>query len=96
MLCYAACPQYGMNLKFIDSGHMAILDRYNADLRDGGREERMGSVNEVDGVWGCTAISYCSVVCPKQVDPVHTINMYKITSEMGYFLRFITPHGTRK
>ena len=96
VLCYAACPQYGLNSKFIGSGHMALLHRYNADSRDGGREERMEPVNEEDGVWGCTAISYCSVVCPKQVDPAHAINMYKIKSTMDYFLRFIAPRGARK
>ena len=96
MLCYAACPQYGMNPKFIGSGLMAILDRYNADSRDGGRNGRMGPVNEEDGVWGCTAIGYCSVVCPKQVDPAHAINMYKIESTMDYFTRFITPGGADK
>ena len=93
MLCYAACPQYGMNSKFIGSGHMAIVDRYNADSRDGGREQRMEFVNEKDGVWGCTAIGYCSVVCPKQVDPALAINMYKIKSTLDYFLRFVAPRG---
>ena len=96
MLCYAACPQYGMNPKFIGSGHMAILDRYNADSRDGGREQRMGKVNEEDGVWGCTAIGYCSVVCPKQVDPAHAINMYKIRSTIDYSTRFTNPEGADK
>jgi fumarate reductase iron-sulfur subunit len=96
MLCYAACPQYGMNPEFIGSGHMALLHRYNADSRDGGREERMEKVNEDDGVWGCTAIGYCSVVCPKQVDPANAINMYKIESTMDYFLGFMAPRGANK
>ncbi len=96
MLCYAACPQYGMNPKFIGSGHMALIHRYNADSRDGGRDQRMEPVNEDDGVWGCTAIGYCSVVCPKQVDPANAINMYKIESTQDYFLGFLAPRGTRK
>ncbi len=96
MLCYAGCPQYGMNAKFIGSGHMAILHRYNADSRDGARDERMEPVNEADGVWGCTAIGYCSEVCPKQVDPALAINMYKAKSSADYFLGFITPRGRRK
>ena len=96
LLCYAACPQYGMNPKFIGSGHMALIHRYNADSRDGGRDQRMEPVNEDDGVWGCTAIGYCSVVCPKQVDPANAINMYKIESTKDYFLRFMAPRGTRK
>ncbi|MGB4228728.1 MAG: succinate dehydrogenase/fumarate reductase iron-sulfur subunit [Candidatus Dechloromonas phosphoritropha] len=89
MLCYAACPQYGMNEKFIGSGHMAILHRYNDDSRDGGREQRMESVNEADGVWGCTAIGYCSVVCPKQVDPAKAINMSLLQNSLT---RSAAPH----
>lgn len=96
MLCYAACPQYGMNPKFIGSGHMSLLHRYNADSRDGGQEARMESVNEADGVWGCTAIGYCSVVCPKQVDPANAINMYKIKSTADYSLGFVAPRGAGK
>lgn len=96
MLCYAACPQYGMNSKFIGSGIMAILHRYNADSRDSGREERMEMVNDKDGVWGCTAIGYCSVVCPKQVDPAHAINMYKIKSTTDYLRRFFMPRRPRE
>jgi fumarate reductase iron-sulfur subunit len=96
MLCYAACPQYGMNPKFIGSGHMALLHRYNADSRDGGREQRMGAVNEEDGVWGCTAIGYCSVVCPKHVDPANAINMYKIKSAISYSTRFAGRKGADK
>ena len=96
MLCYAACPQYGMNPKFIGSGHMALLHRYNSDSRDGGSDERMAVVNDEDGVWGCTAILYCSVVCPKQVDPAKAINMYKITSSLDYFLNWFAPRGTRR
>lgn len=96
MLCYAACPQYGMNSKFIGSGHMALVHRYNADSRDGGRDARMESVNGEDGVWGCTAIGYCSEVCPKQVDPANAINMYKIESSADYFLGFVAPRGPRK
>ena len=96
MLCYAACPQYGMNPRFIGSGHMALLHRYNADSRDIGREQRMATVNEADGVWGCTAIGYCSVVCPRQVDPAHAINRYKIESTADYFLNLLAPRGTRE
>ena len=90
MLCYAACPQYGLNNKFIGSGHMSILHRYNADSRDIGQHKRIESINNIDGVWGCTAIGYCSVVCPKKVDPAHAINMYKVLSTLEYFRNLIT------
>src|SRR5207253_481622 len=31
MLCYAACPQYGLDAKFLGPGLLALVHRYNAD-----------------------------------------------------------------
>jgi fumarate reductase iron-sulfur subunit len=95
-LCYAACPQYGLDPKFIGPGILALLHRYNADSRDGAREERMELVNAEEGVWGCTAVGYCSEVCPKQVDPANAVNQNKVNSAKDYFLRFVTPRGAGK
>ena len=96
MLCYAACPQYGLDSKFIGPGIMALLHRYNADSRDGAREERMQLVHPEEGVWSCTAVAYCSEVCPKHVDPANAVNQNKMASAMDYFLRFVMPRGASK
>ena len=93
MLCYAACPQYGLDPKFIGPGVLALLHRYNADSRDGARDERMQIVNAEEGVWSCTAVGYCSEVCPKHVDPANAVNQNKVNSAKDFFLRFVTPKG---
>jgi len=93
MLCYAACPQYGLDPSFTGPGVLALLHRYNADSRDGGREERMQIVNAEEGVWSCTAVGYCSEVCPKHVDPANAVNQNKVNSAKDYFLRFLSPKG---
>lgn len=93
LLCYAACPQYGLNQAFTGPAALALLHRYNADSRDGGTAERMPVVNAEDGVWGCTLVSYCSAVCPKGVDPARAINQNKINSTKDYFLHFFMPKG---
>ncbi len=93
LLCYAACPQYGLNQSFTGPAALALLQRYNADSRDAGRKQRMEVVNAENGVWGCTLVGYCSEVCPKQVDPAHAINQNKVTSTLDYFLRFVLPRG---
>ena len=95
MLCYAACPQYGLDSKFTGPGVLALLHRYNADSRDGGRDERMQLVNAEEGVWSCTAVGYCSEVCPKAVDPANAVNQNKVNSAKDYFLRFLRPRGAR-
>jgi fumarate reductase iron-sulfur subunit len=89
LLCYAACPQYGLNDRFTGPAVLALLHRYNADSRDGGKAERMPLVNAEDGVWGCTLVGYCSEVCPKAVDPARAVNQNKIESAKDYFLRFL-------
>ena len=42
LLCYAACPQYGLKPEFTGPAALALLHRYNADSRDRGWEERAG------------------------------------------------------
>ena len=95
MLCYAACPQYGLDSSFIGPGAMALLHRYNADSRDGAKARRMELVNADEGVWGCTAVGYCSEVCPKAVDPANAVNQNKTASAIDYFLRFVAPRGSK-
>ncbi len=95
MLCYAACPQFGLDSDFTGPGVLALLHRYNADSRDGGQAERMEYLNAEEGVWTCTAVGYCSVVCPKKVDPANAINQNKVNSAKDYFLRFLSPKGAK-
>jgi len=95
MLCYAACPQFGLNNQFTGPAALALLHRYNADSRDGGRAERMAILNAEEGVWSCTAVGYCSEVCPKLVDPANAVNQNKINSAKDYFLRFLAPRGRK-
>ena len=89
MLCYAACPQYGLDNKWLGPAAMALLHRYNCDSRDGAKDERMQIVHREDGVWGCTAVGYCSEVCPKAVDPANAVNQNKTASAVDFFTRFL-------
>jgi fumarate reductase iron-sulfur subunit len=96
LLCYAACPQYGLDSSFLGPGALALLHRYNADSRDGARARRMELVNAEEGVWSCTAVGYCSEVCPKGVDPANAVNQNKVASAKDYFLRFVAPKGAAR
>jgi fumarate reductase iron-sulfur subunit len=96
LLCYSACPQYGLDESFTGPALLALLHRYNADSRDQGKRERMELVNAEEGVWGCTLVGYCSEVCPKQVDPAFAINQNKVESTKDWFLRFLSPRGATK
>ena len=96
MLCYAACPQVGLTPDFIGPGVLALAHRYNADSRDGGVDERMEIMSTEQGVWNCSAVGYCSEVCPKHVDPANAVNQNKVNSAKDYFIRFLSPKGASK
>ncbi|MGL5947561.1 MAG: succinate dehydrogenase/fumarate reductase iron-sulfur subunit [Aeromonas sp.] len=90
-LCYAACPQYGINNKFIGPAALALAYRYNADNRDGAAAERMKILSQDEGVWGCTFVGYCSDVCPKGVDPAAAIQLGKVESAKDYVIGMFKP-----
>jgi len=94
LLCYAACPQYGLNSDFLGPGAIALLHRYNQDSRDGASQLRMQLIGAEEGVFNCTAVGYCSEVCPKQVDPANAVNLNKTQGAKDYFLRFVKPKGS--
>ncbi|CAM2855043.1 succinate dehydrogenase/fumarate reductase iron-sulfur subunit [Moritella viscosa] len=90
-LCYAACPQYALDTQFTGPAALALLARYNRDSRDAGTAERMKIVNQEEGVWGCTFVGYCSVVCPKGVDPAGAIQLLKVESSKDYLIGMFKP-----
>jgi fumarate reductase iron-sulfur subunit len=93
-LCYSACPQYGLDEKFIGPAALALAHRYNMDSRDVGRSAREHVVASHDGIWACSFVGACSQVCPKDVDPAGAIQQTKFTSAVDYLTSFL-PGGKR-
>src|SRR4249920_819220 len=56
MLCYAACPIYGLDPQFIGPAAIALGQRYNLDSRDEGSAERNEILSQHEGIWGCTFV----------------------------------------
>jgi fumarate reductase iron-sulfur subunit len=95
MLCYAACPVYGLDPSFTGPAALALAERYNLDSRDQGAQERTDVLSQHDGIWDCTVVGECSVVCPKQVDPSLAIQQYKLTATKEWFKAWLLPWGNR-
>ena len=93
MLCYAACPVYGLDSAFTGPAAIALAQRYNMDSRDQGSPERLGALSDHEGIWGCTFVGECTKVCPKKVDPAGAIQQYKVTATTDWFKSFIMPRG---
>jgi fumarate reductase iron-sulfur subunit len=95
MLCYAACPVYGIEEAFVGPAAIALAQRYSLDSRDQGREQRQQIVASSEGIWECTFVGECSVVCPKHVDPAGAIQSAKVESTLDWFQEVLLPWGKR-
>jgi fumarate reductase iron-sulfur subunit len=93
LLCYAACPEIGMEEDFIGPAALTLAHRYNTDSRDRGHHQRLDLIMQDEGVWGCTFVGECSVVCPKNVDPAGAIQQAKAASAMHYVHDLLMPKG---
>ncbi len=93
MLCYAACPVYGLDPGFAGPAAIALAQRYNMDSRDQGSSERLDILSQDEGIWGCTFVGECTQVCPKNVDPAGAIQQYKLTASKEWMKSLLMPWG---
>lgn len=93
MLCYAACPVYGLEPRFLGPAAIALAQRYSLDSRDGAKEERADVVSSTEGIWECTFIGECSRVCPKHVDPAGAIQQAKVQNTQDWWLSWVLPRA---
>jgi len=95
LICYAACPVYGLDPHFLGPAAIALAQRYNRDSRDEGSQERLDILSQHDGIWGCTFVGECTKVCPKHVDPAGAIQQYKLEATKEWFKSFLLPWGAK-
>jgi fumarate reductase iron-sulfur subunit len=93
LLCYAACPVYGLDPLFSGPAALALAQHYNMDSRDEGKSERLDILSQHDGIWGCTFVGECTEVCPKHVDPAGAIQQYKLTATQEWVKSMLMPWG---
>ncbi len=96
MLCYAACPVYAKDQEFIGPAALALAYRYNLDTRDQGQDERQQIVAVDWGIWDCTFVGECSVVCPKDVDPAAAIQRSKVAATTKSMMSMLLPFGVER
>ncbi len=96
MLCYAACPVYGIEPKFLGPAAIALGQRYNLDSRDGAKNERAEIISSNEGIWECTFVGECTRVCPKHVDPAGAIQQAKVSNTQEWWVSFLMPWAKAK
>jgi fumarate reductase iron-sulfur subunit len=95
LLCYAACPIYGLEPTFVGPAAIALAQRYNLDSRDQGAAQRLRILSGKDGIWECTFVGECTKVCPKGVDPAGAIQQYKLAGALEWVRSLVLPRGGR-
>jgi fumarate reductase iron-sulfur subunit len=91
LLCYSACPIHRLDPDFVGPAAIALAQRYNLDSRDQGADARMAELSRHEGIWACTFVGECSVVCPKGVDPAGAIQRYKLAATGDWFASLLLP-----
>jgi fumarate reductase iron-sulfur subunit len=95
MLCYAACPVYALEPDFLGPAAIALGRRYSLDSRDQGQAERLQVLATSHGIWDCTFVGECSVVCPKNVDPAKAIQQTKVDTAVDWYKGLLLPWAHR-
>lgn len=73
-VCYYACPAVEVNEDYIGPAALAKAFRFNFDVRDSAKRERLDTVNKIGpGIWDCVKCFECAEACPKEVDPIKKI-----------------------
>jgi fumarate reductase iron-sulfur subunit len=96
LLCYSACPISALEPDFVGPAAIALAQRYNLDSRDQGAAERMAELSRHEGIWACTFVGECSVVCPKHVDPAGAIQRYKLQATADWYKSLLMPWSRQK
>ena len=72
--CYYSCPAVDVNEDYLGPAALALTWRFNADVRDEGKRDRLETVNELgSGIWDCVKCFECAEACPKELDPIGKI-----------------------
>jgi len=83
--CYYSCPAVQANEDYLGPAALALTYRFNADVRDEGKRDRLETVNEIgSGIWDCVKCFECAEACPKELDPIGKITkLHQQTFEEG-------------
>jgi fumarate reductase iron-sulfur subunit len=84
-----------MEPEFLGPAAIALGRRYSLDSRDQGAAERLRVLANSEGIWSCTFVGECSVVCPKNVDPAKAIQQSKVDTTAGWYKKLVLPWAQR-
>lgn len=74
--CYYSCPSVEVNENYLGPAALAKAYRFNFDIRDEAKRDRLETTNELEsGMWDCVKCYECAQACPKDVNPIEKITL---------------------
>lgn len=75
--CTTSCPPFWANNSFVGPAAIVNAHRFIFDSRDRGAAERLGVLNQREGVWRCRTVFNCTEACPRHIKITHAIEEVK-------------------
>lgn len=79
--CFSACPIVALNPNYI--GPHALQKQFMRvmDPRDAATAERLDTIEQHDGIYGCRTVTTCIEDCPKGLNPTQTISTLRLIAQ---------------
>ena len=71
--CTTSCPSFWANPSYIGPAAIVQAHRFIFDSRDAGKQERLGVLNQNEGVWRCRTVFNCVEACPRGINVTRAI-----------------------
>jgi succinate dehydrogenase / fumarate reductase, iron-sulfur subunit len=65
--CTTSCPSFWADENFVGPAAIVNAHRFIFDSRDKGASERLGILDDREGVWRCRTIFNCTEACPREI-----------------------------
>lgn len=75
--CTASCPISRANPNYLGPAALLRAFRYIFDSRDTATGSRLAQVDNMDGIWGCRTMWWCTDVCPKGIPVTKCLGQIK-------------------
>jgi succinate dehydrogenase / fumarate reductase iron-sulfur subunit len=75
--CTASCPISRANPNYLGPAALLRAFRYIFDSRDTATGSRLSQIDNIDGIWGCRTMWWCSDVCPKGIPVTKCLGQIK-------------------
>ena len=83
--CTTSCPVFWTNGRYLGPAAIVNAHRFIFDSRDQGAAERLGVLNQANGLWRCRTAYNCTEACPRDIPITELMaTLREMAVEKGY------------